>query len=51
MGISIDDDFFDNPDVDNDNVGMYSDTESVAPSIEQSIEIKNRVHGMCFILS
>jgi hypothetical protein len=51
MGISVDGVFFNNPDVNNYNIGMDSDTESVARSNEQPIEIKNKVHGMCFILS
>ncbi len=40
MGISVDISHFDNSDANIDNIGMDSDAESVAPSIEQPIEIK-----------
>jgi hypothetical protein len=50
MGIFCNDLLFDNTDDDAENIGMDSDAESVVPSIEQTIEIKSKVNGKCFIL-
>ena len=50
MGISVNNSLFNNSDANNDNIGMDSDAESVAPCIEQPMGIKNKELGMCFIL-
>jgi hypothetical protein len=50
MGIVFNDSLSHNADDLNQNIGIDGNAELVGPSIEQPIDIKNKEHGMCFIL-
>jgi hypothetical protein len=50
MGIVFNDSLSNNADDLNQNIGIDGNAELVGPSIEQPIDIKNKEHGMCFIL-